>query len=285
MAEAIETERSRARRRAAHPELAGPAASRSRHAHRLTWPGSNRRCGTPVPSAARQPARARAAACSSSPAVTSSRPAPRPPPAVRASFPWSGPCRESARAERTGTGRAARGDRRVARSHATCSPASRSARSRSSTQVPLLPTVKALLSIDGGVCPRDGTALEYDPWSPFAHRCPRCSETVSGDRHHRWWARFQHLWLGERIAHLAALATLGRERPRPAPRPAVSSSSTAPAISTIPTATTCSALRGSSSPPISSRSGSPTSSRRRSCSGPPEQLDQDDLRRGRPHRQ
>ncbi len=76
-------------------------------------------------------------------------------------------------------------------------------------QAPLLPTVKALLSRDGGVCPRDGTPLEFDPWSPFAHRCPRCGETVSGDRHHRWWARFQHLWLGERTAHLAALASLG----------------------------------------------------------------------------
>ena len=78
------------------------------------------------------------------------------------------------------------------------------------TQVPLLPTVKSLLSTDGGVCPRDGAALEYDPWSPFAHRCPRCNESVSGDRHHRWWARFQHLWLGERMAHLAALGTLGQ---------------------------------------------------------------------------
>ena len=80
---------------------------------------------------------------------------------------------------------------------------------------PPIPTVKGSLSVDGGVCPRDGTALEYDPWSPFAHRCPRCNESVSGDRHHRWWARFQHLWLGERMAHLAALATFGEnERAR-----------------------------------------------------------------------
>ena len=77
------------------------------------------------------------------------------------------------------------------------------------TQPPPLPTVKALLSVDGGVCPRDRTALAYDPWSPFSHRCPRCSESFSGDRNHRWWARFQHLWLGERIAHLATLASLG----------------------------------------------------------------------------
>jgi hypothetical protein len=74
---------------------------------------------------------------------------------------------------------------------------------------PSIPTVKALLSVDGGTCPRDGTALEFDPWSPDVHRCPTCSEVFSGERHHRWWARLQHLWLGERIAHLAALATLG----------------------------------------------------------------------------
>ena len=74
---------------------------------------------------------------------------------------------------------------------------------------PSIPTVKALLSVDGGICPRDGIALEFDPWSPDAHRCPACSESFTGERHHRWWARLQHLWLGERIAHLAALATLG----------------------------------------------------------------------------
>ncbi|HEU5170027.1 MAG TPA: heparinase II/III family protein [Gemmatimonadales bacterium] len=74
---------------------------------------------------------------------------------------------------------------------------------------PPFPEVKALLSTDGGVCPRDGAALIYDPWSPQAHRCPRCGEQQSGERHHRWWARFQHLWLAERAAHLAALAAFG----------------------------------------------------------------------------
>jgi hypothetical protein len=77
---------------------------------------------------------------------------------------------------------------------------------------PLVPEVKALLSVDGGACPRDGTALAFDPWSPHRHRCPRCGGTVEGRRHHRAWARFQHLWLGERIAHLAALATVGDRR-------------------------------------------------------------------------
>ncbi len=78
---------------------------------------------------------------------------------------------------------------------------------------PFLPAVKALLSVDGGVCPTDGSPLEFDPWSPHAHRCPRCGETFTGERHHRWWARFQHLWLGERIAHLAALAAFGNNEP------------------------------------------------------------------------
>jgi hypothetical protein len=71
---------------------------------------------------------------------------------------------------------------------------------------PVVPRAKALLSSDGGVCPRDRAALLFDPWSPEAHLCPSCGDRVSGERHHRWWARFQHLWLAERAAHLAAVA-------------------------------------------------------------------------------
>jgi hypothetical protein len=82
---------------------------------------------------------------------------------------------------------------------------------------PLVPKSKALLSSDGGVCGRDGAALLFDPWSPDAHRCPRCGERLTGERHHRWWARFQHLWLGERAAHLAAVAAFGGD-PRAAKR-------------------------------------------------------------------
>jgi hypothetical protein len=73
----------------------------------------------------------------------------------------------------------------------------------------VIPEHKALLSVDGGVCPDDGTALAFDPWSPAAHRCPRCGKTWTGERHDRYWARYQHLWLAERAAHLAALAALG----------------------------------------------------------------------------
>ena len=76
-------------------------------------------------------------------------------------------------------------------------------------RLPAIPEHKALLSIDGGVCPDDGATLTFDPWSPAAHRCPRCGKTWSGDRHDRHWARFQHLWLAERAAHLAAVAALG----------------------------------------------------------------------------
>lgn len=71
---------------------------------------------------------------------------------------------------------------------------------------PDVPLAKALLSADGGFCPNDGAGLEYDPWSPEWHKCPRCGNRFQGARHHRWWARLQHLWLGERTAHLAALA-------------------------------------------------------------------------------
>jgi len=76
-------------------------------------------------------------------------------------------------------------------------------------RMPPMPEHKALLSIDGGVCPEDHALLQYDPWSPHEHRCPRCGKTWHGERHDRNWARFQHLWLAERAAHLATLAGLG----------------------------------------------------------------------------
>ena len=79
-------------------------------------------------------------------------------------------------------------------------------------RLPVIPEHKALLSMDGGVCPDDGTALAFDPWTPAAHRCPRCGKTWTGERHDRSWARYQHLWLAERAAHLAALAALSDDR-------------------------------------------------------------------------
>ena len=76
-------------------------------------------------------------------------------------------------------------------------------------RLPPVPEHKALLSVDGGVCPKDGATLVFDPWSPDAHRCPRCGEVARGVRHDRAWAKYQHLWLAERAAHLAAVAALG----------------------------------------------------------------------------
>ncbi len=84
-------------------------------------------------------------------------------------------------------------------------------------RMPPVPSVKALLSRDGGWCPEDGSALLFDPWSPDRHRCPRCGREWSGERHHRHWARAQHLWLAERAAGLALLADL-RDDPAPAAR-------------------------------------------------------------------
>jgi hypothetical protein len=74
--------------------------------------------------------------------------------------------------------------------------------------MPPVPVAKALLSTDGGVCPEDGATLAFDPWSADAHPCPRCGKKFGGERHDRHWARYQHLWLAERAAHLAALAAL-----------------------------------------------------------------------------
>jgi len=76
-------------------------------------------------------------------------------------------------------------------------------------RLPPVPESKALLSTDGGICSEDGAALAFDPWSPTEHRCPRCGKTFGGERHDRHWARYQHLWLAERAAHLATLAALG----------------------------------------------------------------------------
>ncbi|MBA3317924.1 MAG: heparinase II/III family protein [Gemmatimonadales bacterium] len=70
------------------------------------------------------------------------------------------------------------------------------------------PEVKAQLTADGGVCPDDGSPLEFDPWRPSSHRCPACRREHSGSRHDRAWARWQHLWLAERGAELAALGVL-----------------------------------------------------------------------------
>jgi hypothetical protein len=79
-------------------------------------------------------------------------------------------------------------------------------------RLPPVPEVKALLSVDGGRCPDDGRALVFDPWSPDDHTCPTCGRRHTGVRHHRAWAKFQHLWLAERAVELAALAALG-DRP------------------------------------------------------------------------
>ncbi len=74
------------------------------------------------------------------------------------------------------------------------------------------PALKAQLTADGGVCPDDGSPLEFDPWRAGSHRCPACGRDHAGPRHDRAWARWQHLWLAERAAELAALGVLA-ERP------------------------------------------------------------------------
>jgi Heparinase II/III-like protein/Carbohydrate family 9 binding domain-like len=75
-------------------------------------------------------------------------------------------------------------------------------------RMPLVPQTKAMLTVNGGVCPEDGTRLEFDPWNPEKHRCPRCGRQYSGERHDRAWAHYQHLWLAERAAHLASVAAM-----------------------------------------------------------------------------
>lgn len=80
---------------------------------------------------------------------------------------------------------------------------------------PDIPREKARLSRAGGRCPADGTALEYDPWSADAHRCPRCGTLYSGDPHYRYWLMWHQLWVAERAVHAAVLyAMRGDERHR-----------------------------------------------------------------------
>ena len=76
-------------------------------------------------------------------------------------------------------------------------------------EMPVVPGEKSLLSRNGGFCPDDGTALGFDPWTGDRWTCPSCGRSVEGERHRRHWARYQHLWLAEQAASLAALAALG----------------------------------------------------------------------------
>jgi len=71
-----------------------------------------------------------------------------------------------------------------------------------------IPTRKALLSRIGGRCAEHGCALEFDPFSPQAHRCPVGGELHRGELHDRWWITFYQLWLAERAVHGAALHLL-----------------------------------------------------------------------------
>jgi len=73
---------------------------------------------------------------------------------------------------------------------------------------PMIPAQKGMLSADGGFCADDRTPLTFDPWSPSKHACPRCGKCFTGARHDGRWAWQQHLWLGERIAELAAVGLM-----------------------------------------------------------------------------
>jgi hypothetical protein len=69
-----------------------------------------------------------------------------------------------------------------------------------------IPREKALLSREGGRCPRDGSLLEFDPFSPHEHRCPACGQTFTGELHDRFWIYWYQLWLAERAVHAAVLS-------------------------------------------------------------------------------
>jgi hypothetical protein len=68
-----------------------------------------------------------------------------------------------------------------------------------------IPPEKARMTRRGGRCEVDGSLLEFDPWSPRVHRCPRCGRVFDDDTHYRWWVMWYQLWLAERAVHAAAL--------------------------------------------------------------------------------
>jgi hypothetical protein len=71
-----------------------------------------------------------------------------------------------------------------------------------------IPDEKARMTRRGGRCESDGTLLEFDPFSPRAHRCPKCGAVFEDDAHYRWWIMWYQLWLAERSVHGAALYAL-----------------------------------------------------------------------------
>lgn len=79
-------------------------------------------------------------------------------------------------------------------------------------RAPDLPRAKALLSRAGGRCERDGTQLDFDPWSPDRHRCHTCGTMHTGELHHRAWVTSFQLWLAERCLHAAMFHALGGEQ-------------------------------------------------------------------------
>ena len=78
-------------------------------------------------------------------------------------------------------------------------------------EAPAISGEKAMLTRDGGRCPLDGAPLEFDPYSPHAHRCPACHTVQARERDHRWWLMFAQLWRAERAVHAATLHATGNE--------------------------------------------------------------------------
>ena len=71
-----------------------------------------------------------------------------------------------------------------------------------------IPAHKARLTRGGGRCPVHGGLLDFDPWRPQAHHCPRCAHDYAGRDHDQWWAMDAQLWTAERAVHAAALYAL-----------------------------------------------------------------------------
>jgi len=74
-----------------------------------------------------------------------------------------------------------------------------------------IPDQKARLTRIGGRCPTHGILLDFDPWSPHAHRCSRCDRMYVAREHDDWWAMGAQLFTAERAVHAAALYAVRRD--------------------------------------------------------------------------
>ena len=253
--------RPRARRRAAHRQLGLPAAARSRACAPRRWPRSSRRCATPARWAARPPARARAAPCSSSwGTIVDAR-------LGRAQRGRAPGCSDRLVGDRSGDDADRRGTRGPAGSDRAARPTFGAAATGcwrapgwSSARGRRIPASRGCSPPTAASVPRTGLHCSSTRGVPTGHRCPRCGRRFRGAARPALGLASAPLAGGTHRRARHGLGCSAEDEALLTWAAGAPCSTTPTAIRLIPTATTCSDRRGCSSPPTSSRSGSPTTS-------------------------